>query len=287
MCLMMNGGLTIIRDMLESLRPSERRVADFILKEPLQSVNSTIAELAKKSHTSEAAIVRLCKSLEIKGFQELKLRIAGDLQRPLEEKYHDILPNESVEDIINKVSNNGIQAIRETVDVLSRNEMEKAIQAIQRARHISFYGVGASSIIAEDAHQKFLRINRKCNTYSDFHLAATAAVNSDDQDVVFGISYSGETKEIVEVLDLAKQNGACTISLTKYGKSPVADKADIRLYISASIESSFRSAATSSRIAQLNVIDILFLSVASRMYDQTIQHLERTRVAVEGHKIKK
>jgi DNA-binding MurR/RpiR family transcriptional regulator len=284
---MMNGGLTIIRDMLESLRPSEKRVAEFILKEPHQAVSSTIADLAKKSQTSEAAIVRLCKSLEMKGFHELKLRVAGDLHKPQVEEYRDILPDEPVEDIINKVSNNNMQAIRETIDVLNYEEMEKAIQAVQKADHIHLYGVGASSIIAWDAQQKFLRINKGCTAFSDFHIAAVTAVNAGKQDVVMGISYSGETKEVVEILELAKQKGACTISLTKYGRSSVADKADIRLYTSASIESSFRSAATSSRMAQLNVIDILFISVASRMYEKTVQYLARTRQAVEGHKVKK
>jgi DNA-binding MurR/RpiR family transcriptional regulator len=284
---MIEGGLTILRDMLHSLRPSERKVADYILKEPRAIVNITIADLAKASGTSEAAIVRLCKSLQVKGFHELKLRVAGDLQKPQTEEYHDILPNEPIETIVNKVSGNNMMAIRETVAVLHLEEIEKAVMAIEKADHILFFGVGASSIIAQDAQQKFLRINKKCTTFLDYHLAVVSAVNAGPRDVVVGISYSGETKEVAELLELAKTNGATTVSLTKYGASPVAEQADIRLYTSASAESSFRSAATSSRLAQLNVIDIVFIAVASRMYEQTVQYLHRTRQAVKGRRIKK
>jgi DNA-binding MurR/RpiR family transcriptional regulator len=285
--MMINGGLTIIRTTLESLRPSEKKVANYILEEPYEAVNSTIAELAKNSQTSEAAVVRLCKTLEIKGFQELKLRIAGDLLKSQPEEYRDIMPDEPIQDIINKVSYNNIQAIRETIDVINHEEIEKAAEKIKQAENVIFYGVGASAIIAQDAQQKFLRINKNGTSFSDFHLAAVAAVNAGQKDVVMGISYTGETLEVVEVLQLAKEQGTTTISLTKYGKSPLSEQADIRLFIPASIESSFRSAATSSRIAQLNVIDILFTFVASRMYEKTIKYLERTRKAVEGRKIKK
>jgi DNA-binding MurR/RpiR family transcriptional regulator len=285
--MMINGGLTIIRTTLESLRPSEKKVAKYILQEPHVAVNSTIAELAKNSQTSEAAVVRLCKTLEIKGFQELKLRIAGDLLQSQPEEYRDIMPDEPIQDIINKVSYNNMQAIRETIDVINHEEIEKAAEKIKLAENVIFYGVGASAIIAQDAQQKFLRINKNATSVSDFHLAAVAAVNAGPQDVVMGISYTGETMEVVEVLELAKKNGATTISLTKYGKSPVSEQADIHLFTSASIESSFRSAATSSRIAQLNVIDILFIFVASRMYEKTIEYLERTRKAVQGRKVKR
>jgi DNA-binding MurR/RpiR family transcriptional regulator len=284
---MLNGGLTIIRDMIDALTPSEQKVAEYILREPDAAVISTVADIAKKSGTSEAAVIRLCKSLEFKGFHELKLRIAGDLNKAEIEEYRDFLSNDSVKEIISKVSSNNIQAIRETIEVLNEEEMNKAVNHVEQADRIIIYGVGASSIIAQDFQQKFSRIGKNCITFTDFHLIAVATVNAGPKDVVIGVSYSGETQEVIEVLELARRNQATTISLTKYGKSPLTEKADIRLYTPASIESSFRSAATSSRIAQLNVVDILFISVASRMYDETVEYLTRTREAVEVRKIRK
>lgn len=100
-------------------------------------------------------------------------------------------------------------------------------------------------------------------------------------DVVVEISFSGETLEIVKILDLANKKGATTVSLTRYGTSPVSERAEIKLYTSASKEATFRSGATSSRLAQLHVMDILFMCVATQQYEQTVQHLDQTREAVE------
>ncbi|PAV31070.1 RpiR family transcriptional regulator [Virgibacillus profundi] len=274
------GGLVILTEMLPLLPPSEKKIANYIIEHPHKAITLTAMELGKRSSTSSAAVIRLCKSLNLKGFQDLKLRIAGDLQKTNASGFSDIEPNEPLLSVIEKMTNNSIQTIRETAELLIVEELEKAVEALRQARRIHFIGIGASSIIAQDAQQKFLRINKSAYTFSDMHMAATQVANASKEDVVVGISFSGETSEVAKVLQLAKQNNVCTICLTKYGNSSVSAQADIKLYTSATKEPTFRSAATSSRIAQLQVIDILFMSVASLQYDETVMHLNATRDAV-------
>src|SRR5690625_286807 len=276
----MTGGLGMLKEMLPKLPPSERKIAEYILKNPQQSISMTALELGKKSSTSGAAVIRLCKSLDLKGFQDLKLRIAGDLQKTTDEGFRDIKPNESLLSIVDKMVNNSISAIRETAELINTSELEKAINLLSNAKSIHFVGVGASAIIAEDAQQKFLRINKAAYAFTDMHMAVTLIANASEEDVVVGISYSGETSEIVRVLELAKQKNIKTISLTKYGSSPLGKVADVRLYSSATREPTFRSGATSSRIGQLQIIDILFLCVASTTYDDTIKRIDATREAI-------
>ncbi|MFC0302130.1 MurR/RpiR family transcriptional regulator [Virgibacillus soli] len=276
-----NGGIVMLNEMIPLLPPSERKIASYIIEHPREAITLTAMELGKRSSTSGAAVIRLCKSLDVKGFQELKLRIAGDLQKTTEAGYRDIEPNESVMSVIDKMTNNSIQTIRETSELLAIDQLEKAVQVLRMARRIHFIGVGASSIIAMDAQQKFLRINKNAYAFTDMHMAATQVANADPEDVVIGVSFSGETMEVAKVLQLAKQNGVHTISLTKYGNSAVTEHASIRLYTSATKEPTFRSGATSSRIAQLQVIDILFMCVASLQYDETVRHIDATRDAVE------
>src|SRR5690606_20166380 len=115
----------------------------------------------------------------------------------------------------------------------------------------------------------------------DLHLAATVIANASEEDVVVGITFSGQTIEVAKLIELANQKGATTISLTKYGSSMVSDRADIRLYTSTTKEATFRSGATSSRMAQLHVIDILFMRAASQQYEETVKHLDKTREAVD------
>ncbi|RIW34230.1 MurR/RpiR family transcriptional regulator [Bacillus salacetis] len=275
------GGLVILSEMLPLLPPSERKIAAYIIENPKESISLTAMELGKRSSTSGAAVIRLCKSLNLKGFQDLKIRIAGDLQKTGDVGYRDIEPNEPPKLVIDKMTNNTIQTIRETAELLDVDELEKAVAALQKSRRTHFIGVGASSIIAQDAQQKFLRINKDAYAFSDIHMAATQVANADESDVVIGISFSGETTEVANILQLARQNNATTISLTKYGNSIVTDNADINLYTSATREPTFRSGATSSRIAQLQVIDILFMCVASLQYDETVKHLNATKEAVD------
>ncbi len=281
------GGLIMLKEMLSKLPQSEKKIAHYILQHPESAIYSTASELAKNSDTSSAAVIRLCKSLGLKGFSELKIRISGDLQKvPVEEGYRDIEPNESVEAIMDKMTNNSIQSLRETIDILHVKDLGKAAEAIIKSRSIHFFGVGASGIIAQDAQRKFVRINRQATAFTDIHVAAMVVANATKDDVVVGISFSGETVEVSNILDLANKQGATTISITKYGTSIIAEKADINLFTCASTEAKYRSSATLSRIAQLHVMDILFMCVVSRDHEKSIEYLDRTRKAIDSLRLR-
>ncbi|WHY00147.1 MurR/RpiR family transcriptional regulator [Neobacillus sp. DY30] len=275
------GGLTMLQNMLDQLPASERKIAQYILENPRSILNSTVNDIGTQAKTSGAAVIRLCKSLGLNGFQDLKVRIAGDLVKPkAEQGYRDIEPGESYYSIVQKTTSNSIQSIRDSEEIINYEELERGVQTLLHAQNVHFFGIGASNIIAKDAQQKFLRIQKNATAFTDTHLVATLIANAGKDDVVFAISHSGETAEVVKVMALAKERGVKTISLTKYGQSSVASLADIKLYTSYSGEAAFRSAATSSRLAQLYMMDILFLSMATVQYEQTIQAIDQTREAI-------
>jgi len=281
------GGIVLLKEVVDQLPPSEQKIAVYIINQPEAAIRATALELGERTATSGAAVIRLCKSLGLKGFQDLKLRVAGDLQKDQEAGYRDINPNEDHSAVIQKMTNNSIQAIRETSEILNIDELSKAVDVLIKASAIHFFGVGASSIIAKDAQQKFMRINKYATAFTDVHMVATQIANANQNDVVIGISYSGETEEILKVMDMAAKKELNTISLTSYGISPVSERAMIKLFASSSKEAAFRSGATSSRLAQLHVIDILFMCVAAQQYDQTIQYLDQTRELLQPFKVKK
>jgi DNA-binding MurR/RpiR family transcriptional regulator len=274
------GGLKMLQNMLLQLPASERKIAQYILENPQSILNSTVNDIGAQAKTSGAAVIRLCKSLGLNGFQDLKVRIAGDLVKPAEQGYRDIEPGESYFSIVQKTTSNSIQSIRDSAEIINYEELERAVQTLLSAQNVHFFGIGASNIIAKDAQQKFLRIQKNATAFTDTHLVATLIANAKKDDVVFAISHSGETAEVIKVISLAKERGVKTISLTKYGQSSVASSADIKLFTSYSGEPAFRSAATSSRLAQLYMMDILFLSMATVQYDQTVQAIDQTRDAI-------
>ncbi|MFC0015347.1 MULTISPECIES: MurR/RpiR family transcriptional regulator [Allobacillus] len=282
-----NGGLMILKEMKDQLPPSERKIAEYILSDPEKAIQMTAVGIGEASHTSGAAVIRLCKSLSLGGLQELKLRIAGDLNGEVTEFNRDIEKNEDFDSIIHKITQLSMNTLRETEQILNLSELEKAVERILNAKSIHFFGVGASGIAAVDAQQKFTRINKHSTAYSDVHMATTLVANAGKDDVVVGISFSGETFEVKKIMELANANDVSTISITSFGKSSVANLADINLHTSPAKEATFRSGATSSRMAQLHVIDILFMCIASKMYDQAVDYLDSTRGAIASlHKSK-
>lgn len=282
----MNGGLVRLREILEVITPSERKVAECILHDPHRMIGLSVAQLADESGGSQAAVIRLCKSAGFKGYQELKLKVAGDLQDADYAGgggYQDFKRDDSIEQIIENVSNNNIQSIKDTLKIITPAHIEKAVDVLAQANRIFFFGIGASNLIALDAQQKFMRINKTCFAFIDPDLQLISSVMLARGDAVVGISYSGESQAIIECMKQAKEIGATAISITRYGSSTISQLADIPLYIS-STETEIRSGATSSRITQLNMIDILYLGVASRHYDQSLEYLNKSRRIVKKTK---
>lgn len=275
------GGLVSLREALSTLKPMEQKAAKYILEHPDQVVHLSVQKLAELAGVSVATIVRLSRSLQLKGYQELKIKIAADLAQMTKNthSYQEIQMDGSTSSLIESISHNNIQSIQDTMSILRIEEVEKAISVMSSARKISVFGVGASAVIADDFKQKLTRINRWCETAYDFNSMATIAANLTETDVAFGISYSGLTEDIIQALSVAQQSGASIVSLTKFGTNPVSEMADIRLFTS-SLEKSIRSGAMASRIAQLNVIDILYVGIASQNYEENIVALEKTRNAV-------
>lgn len=273
---MINGGLTMLKQIMPNLPPSQRKVAEYIVNSSNEIMNYSAVELGQKSNTSSAAVMRLCKSMGIDGLQELKLRIFGDLIIDQKVEYRDIQPNESFESVLHKTTENSLKALKETSEILNLNELKKAVHALIKAKKIVFFGEGSSGLTAQDAQQKFLRINKNVVTFTDIQVTSTILANIDKGDVFFGISFYGETPEVVKLMQIAKAKGAVTISLTKYGINSVSDIADIKLYTSSIGDAELRSAATSSRLSQLHVIDVIFMCVATQQYDMTIKYLDET-----------
>ncbi|EOD00088.1 MurR/RpiR family transcriptional regulator [Caldisalinibacter kiritimatiensis] len=277
------GILTKIKQGFDTFSPSEKKVGQYILENPEETIGLSIMELSKKCNTSEATVIRFCRTLNLKGYQELKLAISIDLTKNKENKriIHEVIDaDDSPEMILAKISAGSIKAIEDTQNVLSTEALEKAIEAIDNARRIYIFSAGASSVVALDAKYKFMRINIPVEMYFDNHMQLTTSVHVTEKDVAIGISNSGKTKDVLQALSIAKNKGATTIGITQYGKSPICNVSDILLF-TANVENNFRSGAMASRIAQLNIIDSIFIGVACKRYDEVIEHLKATREVVE------
>jgi DNA-binding MurR/RpiR family transcriptional regulator len=276
-----------VRRLVPALAPAERRVAEAILTDPAAAVERTITEIAAHCATSETTVVRFCRSAGFKGYPELRLALAGELGRARARSGEDvalaadITRDDPLDVLVRKLAYAERRAIEDTVDGLDLAALEQVVVAVGAARRIQLYGLGASGLAAQDLQEKLLRIGLMAYVVPDPHLAVGVAALLGPADVAIAVSHSGETADAVAFLRTAAGRGATTVAVTGAPRSAVAAAAGLVL-TAAGRETVFRAGALASRIAQLAVLDCVFVGVLQRSYDRAGVALAETHGAVHG-----
>jgi DNA-binding MurR/RpiR family transcriptional regulator len=264
-----------------SLRTAEQRVADFILKYAEELIYLTVTELAERTQTSESTVVRLCQKIGYKGYQEFKIMLARDLVGPTETVYQQIDPGDSLETLKAKIFQANAQALKDTIEVLSDAELSRAVDALSQARRVEIYGIGGSAPLALDAYHKFMKLGLGTVWLNDSDLMAMSSSLLGPGDVVLGISHTGASRDVCDAMENAQKSGATTICITHQATSPITKVSHVKLFTAAK-ETAFGSDATSSRIAQLTIIDTLYAGIANRDYEHAFSRIQKTREASAG-----
>ncbi|MFF0465025.1 MurR/RpiR family transcriptional regulator [Streptomyces mexicanus] len=276
-----------IRTALPALAPAERRVAEAVLGDPAQAAGLSISALAARARTSVTTVMRFCRTVGLTNYPQLRLALAGAAAREHALRgdrpriSSDISATDSLEQVVEKIVYNETRSLEDTGAGLDVATLRRAVDAVAAARRIDIFGMGASGFVGQDLHQKLHRIGLMAFIWTDVHAALTAAALLGPADVAIGISHSGATADTVEPLQVAAGRGATTIALTNFARSPIAESADLLLTTSAH-ETPYRSGATASRIAQLAVVDCLFVGVAQRSYDLATEAISGTWGAIHG-----
>ncbi|AHH93695.1 MurR/RpiR family transcriptional regulator [Kutzneria viridogrisea] len=280
--------LVRIRSLLPGLARAEQRVAKVVLENPAVVSHRSITEVAEAAGTSETTVTRFCKAIGVGGYPELRIALAADTARTAarvdRDLGSDIAPTDGLAQVVGKVAFADARAVEETAEQLDVATLGKVVELVASAGRVDVYGVGASAFVAADLQQKLHRIGRVSFAWSDTHIMLTSAAVLTGADVAFGISHTGATADTVEALRVAREHGATTVALTNFPRSPISEVAD-HVLTTAARETTFRSGAMSSRIAQLTVIDCLFIGVAQLHLDSARTALEATYEAVGTHRL--
>ena len=283
----MTDCILTLQELMDTFSPAEQRVAAYFLNNRTQLVGTPIDQVATACHTSKTTVVRLCKLAGFKGFKEFCMALSANLaiknENPL--TYTDVQQGSDLAHIMEDMTRRNIGGIQSTMQVLSYTELSRAVEAIHRARRVDFYGMGVCALVAMDAQHKFLRINKMSLTTLDPHVQVVSAASLQEGDVAVFFSYSGETSDTLATLNVAKQSGATTISVTKYAPNSLSERCDIKLHVACS-EVAVRAGAMSSRIAMMHISDLLFSAVIAQEYDQARTVLDRSLRAASYKKNK-
>lgn len=274
------SGLVTLSSIASTLKDAERRVASYILDNTNEVMYLSITDLAEKSGASEATVSRLCRRLGYKGYQEMKISAA--MSTIPEKKQLDETANEADDGYSTcaKVFNASIRGLNETLSILKPADLDRAVEALAGAQRIEFYGNGGSAAVAKDAQHKFVKTGIPTVYYEDAHMQLMSASLMRRGDVLVAISYSGSNRDILEAMKVAKSTGAFVLLVTGFAKCPLAKYADVNLWVSAGEK--FKSESSRSRIAQLCLLDSLYVAVMMKLGDAGLESLRKTREAVAG-----
>jgi len=276
---MTNNILNQLKLAIPELPPSEMKIGEYVVENPQEILYMNISELAEKSNSSAAAVVRFCKSVGIENFGNLKIKLSAQNIQNIEVDF-DVKENEPTSFIVEKTLSNTMQVFQDTAQLINDEMINRVVNMIEKSDMIYVYGVGASFLIAEDIAQKWRRIGKKVYSTSDYHLLLTTMAAQNENAILWGISYSGATKEVLLLNEKAKEFGMQTIGLTRIGQNKLSQNVDALLTTARAPEAVLRSAATTSRFAQLFVIDVVFLSYTSKSYESTKHQLEISRKVI-------
>jgi DNA-binding MurR/RpiR family transcriptional regulator len=284
------GVLVQIRSLLPNLAPVEQRVAQAVLDDPAGVAWRSISELARSCGTSATSVVRFCRAIGLRGYPELRLALAGavahDDAASVVAASSDIDPDDDPLTITKKIAYADAAAVTETASRLDVGALVKVVDVLAAANRIDIYGVGASGLVAVDLQIKLQRIARPAYAWPDPHMAATSAALRGKGDVAVGLSHTGTTVDTIDALTEARAHGATTVAITNFPWSPITEVADFVL-LTAARETAFRSGAMTSRIAQLTVVDCLFVTLAQRDLPRTMDALERTFAAAQAKRVRR
>jgi len=261
------------------LTATERKVADYVLAQHAQVQFMSITQLADECGTAEASISRFCRSLKLKGFNAFKIELArhsvsGTVRT--QELTKDTLAGRSLE-----VGRTAADAVSQTIELVNPEQVEQAVQMIEKAPRVMCIGSGGSMLLAQECAHLFSTVSGKFFAVSDSHMQMSAAATMRQDEIIILFSYSGATNTGLQILEFARSRGIPTILVTRFPKSPAAKLADVVL-LCGSNEGPFQFGSVPAKIAQLIVVDVLFQEYCHRNQEDCQENIQAIAAALSN-----
>jgi len=282
------GILTRIRWRSPYLNPALRRIAERVLKTPEDVKSISIKDLAAQCEVSESTVTRFVREIEVPSFQQFKILIAEELSQgngkaasPVIDRhvYEDITDADDTASVLSKVTARYAMTVADTRAGMAVDELDKAVTSIENADVIGFFAMGASLLAVENALLRFMRVGKRCLFFRDLGIRQISVSTLGPKSLAIGVSNSGRTISTVDSLREAKAQGATTLAITSFPDSPLVRHADIKLFtptVTGVIGPAEYHESMVSKIAQLQVIDMLYSLYAVRNFGSAMEGLERT-----------
>ena len=277
-----NHFVQCIEETYHSLTKAEKKVADFVLRNPRPVLFMSITDLADACQVGETSVYRFCRSMNMQGYQEFKMQLSlGMTETPEKENPPESnqMLGDTLKETAEKIMQSHLSALRETYCLLRQEDLEVFLERIEKAKRVFFFGIGDSLLIAQEACHKFASITGKAYCITDPHMQAIAASSMTQEDFAVMISYSGATKDNICTAKTAKQEGASVGCITRFKKSPLTAYSDVTLLCGAA-EGPMDGGSVSAKVSQFYLIDLLYQEYYTRHYEECRNIREKASRAV-------
>ena len=275
-----DNAINRITDTYYRLTTLEKKLANFVVANGPKAQRMSISELAEECGVAEATVSRFCRKLDYSGFSAFKLALAGTSGRATPSPLNgEIGPEDSVAEMCRKLAGADVEAITETQQLIHPEDICAAADAILAADKVICMGQGGSMLMAQETAHLFSTAFSGFFATSDSHMQAIAVSQLTERDMILYFSYSGSTKELLDLLRIARARGVKSLLITRYPNSPGAALADLVLQCG-SIEGPLQLGSVAARIAQLYLVDVLFSEVCRRDLEGCRRRRERVADAL-------
>lgn len=276
----MKSVLVRLREYSNQASIIEKTIIAYILKNSKETSSMTIYQLADKTFSSTSSVIRMCQKIGFVGYKDFTKALIYELavrEHSKTEEKKEITKADRIEEIVDKVTYKNIISLEDTKSMIDYEVINSCIQLLRTCKNVCLFGMGSSLLVAKDAQLKFMRLDKRCTVNDDWHVQLLTARYMSSEDLGIVISYSGQTHEMIECAKAMKENGVKMISITRYGASPIVELCDYNIFVAAN-EAIVRSGAMSSRISQLNIIDILYTGYVNTQFEKSLEQITKTHI---------
>lgn len=269
----------MITSIFQSLTKSEQKVAEVVRSHLKQAVYWSVSDLAEHAEVGETTVIRFCRKLGYRGYQDFKLAVAQNGTEAARQEFGEVEDTDSAYVLAQKVTAENSATLQNTLSLVDPDAMEESAREVIASNKVYLFGVGASGVMAQQAQYRFMRLGFNAESASDSHVIAMNCALVKKGDVVIGISTSGSTKDLVDAIEIAKRNGAFIICITNHMKSPITKYGDVAL-LTSGVEDPLHGGAFSSLISQMHVLDMLTRFIERQYKEHSLAALQKTAKAV-------
>ncbi|MBE6870926.1 MAG: MurR/RpiR family transcriptional regulator [Ruminococcaceae bacterium] len=276
--------LNKLRSNFEYMSGVEKKIADVILDNPKRFISLSMVELAELAGVSQGSIINFANKFAGGGYPALKLKIAADMSDYDKELFSVVEETDGVKDVLRKIAKDSYTALKNTEVINNEGSLKNVADLILKAKKVEIYGVYRSAIVANDFYFQLLTLGIPAVFVGDVLTCAVSASLLEKDCLVFAVSSSGKTKDIIDAVKIAKKNEVPVVCLTSNKNSPLAKISD-EILLTASSGNTLTGKANEVRLAQLTITDALCAYLRSRIDENEEKYFNMSEI-IASHSIK-